>query len=617
VQLVNWMPSDTTTVFCLIGIAAVLMASNRVRFDLVALLVVVALILSGVLSVEAALSGFGSPVVVMIAGLLIIGEMLDRTGVARAVGDWILARGGKSEAQLLLLIMFSAGILGSVMSSTAIVAIFIPIVLRIAGETGISRSRILIPMSYAALISGMMTLIASPPNLVVVGELVSAGYDGLGLFSFSLIGLAVLGVAVLYILLLGRHLLPGDPEQTPAVGRQRTLTELWLAYRVDDEYDAVEITPQSPLVGTRIADTGLYANYGIRALARVRRDRRGRDDISLVSGDLKLQTGDILLISGGGEQQERLISEGKLRRFAGYAKSVQRWMWEIGMAEVLVHPDSRLIGSSVTESEFRTRYGLQVIGLRRAGAAIGDVEHDKLESGDSLLLYGPWSKIEHLNSHNHDFVVTHVPSEHSDVVPEYRKAPIALVIVGAMVLLSVLDVLPLLVAVLLAAIAAIMTGCLSAEHAYRSIHWSSLVLVAGMLPLADALEYTGGSAMIADGLFDMFGDAGPRAMLAIIFALTAVLGLVLSNTASAVLIAPIAIETAEAMQISPYPFAIAVLIAASAAFSTPVSTPVVTLVVEPGRYSFMDFIKVGVPLLLLTGMVTVLLTPLLFPFQGP
>lgn len=221
------MSGEITFVFVLIGVAAVLMASNRVRFDIVALLVLLSLMLSGILSVDEALSGFGSSVVILVAGLLIVGEMLARTGVARAVGDWILKKGGTNETRLLILVMVGAGVLGSVMSSTAVVAIFIPIVLRIAAETNLSASRMLIPMSYAALISGMLTLIATTPNLVVHEELIDAGYEGFGFFSFSLVGIAVLIVAVAYILFIGRRLLPGE-IQTTGSGRQgRSLFELW------------------------------------------------------------------------------------------------------------------------------------------------------------------------------------------------------------------------------------------------------------------------------------------------------------------------------------------------------------------------------------------------------
>lgn len=592
------------------------MASNRVRFDVVALLVVMSLIVTDVLSVSESLSGFGNTAVVMIAGLFVVGEMLDRTGVARAVGDKIFERGGQSELQLLVLIMISAGLLGSAMSSTAVVAIFIPIVLRIAAETSVAASRILIPMSYAALISGMTTLIASPPNLVITAELVSNGYEGLGFFSFSLIGLTVLAVAVVYMISLGGHLLPGGQADDAPTHRRRTIEDLWLQYDLDKHVDAVEITAESPLAGQQLSKSGLGSWYSTRMLIRVRRGARGQEVISLPTSGMMLETGDVLvLVAAEPALIEHLIDEQKLRKYAAFDQHVQRWTWEIGMASVLIHPDSSLIGRTVTESQFRTRYGLQAIAVRHGTTPVSDVETHKLGPGDSLMLHGPWSRIDVLKNENHDFVLTDVPIEREGVVEAFRKAPTALLILGAMVLLSILEVVPLVVCVLGAAIAAVLTGCLNAEQAYRSVRWNSLVLVAGMLPLADALQATGGSALIVEGLLEAFGDAGPGAMFTVLFFLTAMLGLVLSNTASAVLVVPIAITAAQALGVSPYPFAIAVLIAASAAYSTPVSTPVVTLVVEPGRYRFIDFVKVGTPLLVLTWLVALLITPLVFPYH--
>ena len=606
--------SDSTYVFALIGIVAILMVSNRFRFDAIALSVVIVLILGDVLTVREALSGFGSSIVVVIAGLFVVGEMLDRTGVARALGDWILSRSGKGEVKVLMLVMVSAGILGSVMSSTAVVAIFIPIVLRIATETGTNASRILIPMSYAALISGMMTLIASSPNVVVSGELVSAGLDGLGFFSFSLIGVSVLVVAVLYMVLFGRHLLGSRSGNGPGSVRSRTIEELWLQYRVDDLGEVVEIPPTSKLAGMEYGDTAIHDDYGVRVLYRVRRDDRGYEKITITSPGMELRPRDMLLIAGQKEQLARVAEDKNLIQIPFNKRRIQRWMWQMGAAEVLVHPDSSIIGSNVVETDFLNRYGLLAIGLRRRGTTISEFEDTRLEAGDGMLLVGPWSRIESLQSENHDFVVTEMPPERGDVVEAYDKAPIALTIVAAMVLLNVLDVVPLVVSVLGAAMAAVVTGCMNAKQAYRSIRWSSLVLVAGMLPLADALQQTGGSAIVVSLLLDSFGYAGPDVMLVVLFVLTALLGMVLSNTASAVLLAPIAITAANTLQVSPYPFAVAVLIAASAAYSTPISTPVVTLVVEPGKYSFTDFLKVGVPLLILTCLVTVLVTPLLFPY---
>lgn len=608
------MSGDTVFVFSLIAVAAVLMASNRVRFDIVALLVVLALILSGVLTVGEALSGFGSSVVILVAGLLVVGEMLDRTGVARAVGDWILKKGGTSETRLLIVIMAGAALLGSVMSSTAIVAIFIPIVLRVAAETSLSASRMLIPMSYAALISGMMTLIASPPNLVVSEELKVSGYQEFGFFSFSLVGLAVLVVAILYILFVGRRMLPGETGDSLSNKRGRSLLELWEDFRSDRAHLSLQISPTSPLSGRIIAQAELDIRYGVRIAGITRKSKGGEDRIAAPSPDTELIAGDVLVVVGRPEDTARMAKEQLLTPYTPTTQDQQRWLWELGGVTVLIHPESRLIGRTLQEAEFESRYNLQVLGIRRNGEAVPDYENVKLASSDSLLVIGPWSRIKPLQSQHHEFVVLEVPEELAEVVPAYRRMPRALVILAGMVLLSIFDLVPLVAAVLIAGLAAGATRCLTMEDAYRAIHWSSLVLVAGMLPLADALNKTGGTDLIVDTLTYGIGDASPNLMFAVLFFLTAGVGLVLSNTASAVLVAPIAIAAAEALHVSPYPFAIAVLIAASAAYSTPVSTPVVTLVVDPGRYKFMDFVRVGVPLLVLTYVVTALVAPLIFPF---
>ncbi len=610
------MSGETVFVFSLIAVAAALMASNRVRFDIVALLVVLALMLSGVLSVREALAGFGSPVVILVAGLLVIGEMLDRTGVAAAIGDWILKKGGTSETRLLIVIMVAAATLGAVMSSTAVVAIFIPIILRISAETNVNASKMLMPMSYAALISGMLTLIATTPNLVVHEELREAGYDGLGFFSFAPVGLAVLVVAVAYILLFGRSLLPGESKEPAGDKSGRSILELWERFRVDRSYESVQINPDSPFVGSTFAEIELESRYSVRVLGVMRQRSSGEERIASPEPNMELQAGDTLLIVGQPKDNDRLIAEQALTPVSGSKRNQQRWLWELGGVAVLIHPESGLLGKSVREIGFRNRFGAHVFGLRRQGEAMTDYKDVKLAASDSLLVVGPWSHIQQLQSRHHDFVVLEMPKEYKEVVPAYRRMPVALIILAAMVLLSIFDVVPLVAAVLMAVMAAVFSRCLTMEDSYRAIHWSSLVLVAGMLPLADALQKTGGTDIIVDALMNSVGDSGPSVMLTAIFFLTAGLGLFLSNTASAVLVAPIAIFAAEALGVSPYPFAVTVLIAASAAFVTPVSTPVVTLVVEPGRYSFMDFVKVGVPLLLLTYVVTLLVAPLIFPFSA-
>ncbi len=607
------MTTEAVFVFGLILAAAAAMASNRIRFDIVALLVVIALMLSGVLSVNQALSGFGSSVLILVAGLLVVGEMLARTGVARAVGDWILKQGGSNETRLLILIMVGAALLGAIMSSTAIVAIFIPIVLRIAAETSLNGSRLLLPMSYAALISGMLTLIATTPNIVVHEELKNAGFEGLGFFSFTLIGMGVLAVAIGYVLLIGRRLLSKEQAVEHPTSLARSIFELWAAYRTTEEYRRLRIEPDSPIANVTISESDL-SRGDVRVIGIDRLGAGGEDITTAPSPATDLRTGDELLVLGSLENIERVSREAKLTVMPETMKTRQRWLWELGAAAVLIHPDSSLIGKSLRESTFRDSYDLNVVGLRRGGEALPDFRDTPFQAADSLMVTGAWKRIRQLQALTHDFVLTEFPREIGDIVPSPRKMPIALGILVVMVLVTIFDLIPLVAAVLLAALAAVFTRCLTMEDAYESIHWPSLVLIAGMLPLADALDVTGGTAVLVDLLMTTVGEAGPYVVMSVLFVLTAVLGLVLSNTASAVLVAPIAIYAAASLGASPYPFAVAVLIAASCAYSTPVSTPVVTLVVEPGGYSFADFLKVGVPLLLLSYLVTLVLTPLVFPF---
>jgi len=608
------MSGDTTFVFALIGIAAALMASNRVRFDIVALLVVLALILSEVLTVGEALAGFGSPVVILVAGLLVVGEMLARTGVARAVGNSILKHGGGNETRLLVLIMVGAALLGSVMSSTAVVAIFIPIVLRIAAQTDVAAPRMLLPMSYAALISGMLTLIATTPNIVVHEELIEAGFSGFGFFSFAPIGAAVLVVAVAYFVLIGRRLLRADVAEEMEKQRTRSIIDMWDEYRVDREYANLALPAESELAGQLIAESGIGTRYQVRLLGLLRRSGRKEEHVVTPDPQLALQSGDVLLLVGDPDHIRKMSLEHALDPHPACERYRQRWLWELGCATVLIHPDSQLLGKTLREAEFHSRFGLHVVGLRRGGEPIADFEDVELATADSLLVAGSWTNVQQLDNVAHDFVIMETPAEQADTVPEQRRMPIALSILTGMVLLTIFDVVPLVVAVLLAALAAVTSRCLTMEDAYRAIPWSSIVLIAGMLPLADALNATGGTRLIVDALMDGVGDASPYVMLSVIFWLTAALGLVLSNTASAVLVAPIAIYAANALGVSPYAFGIGVLIAASAAYSTPVSTPVVTLVVEPGRYRFADFLKLGLPLLFLTYVTTLIVAPIVFPF---
>jgi len=518
------MTTEAVIVFSIIAVAAILMASNRMRFDIIALLVVTTLMLSGVLTVGEALAGFGSSVVVLVAGLLVIGEMLARTGVATAVGDWILKKGGSNETRLLILIMVGAALLGAVMSSTAIVAIFIPIVLRIAAETNLNASRMLMPMSYAALISGMLTLIATTPNIVVHEELKASGFSGFGFFSFAPVGFAVLVVSVMYILLIGRHVLSRDAGKSGGDKRGRSIDDLWQDFSLGEDYSNLRIEARSPLVGKTIADSLMESQYRARIIGVLRQLSSGEERLCAPAPDTELKVGDSLLVVGKPADFERLLSEQSLTLLTPAARDRQRWLWELGAATILIHPESELIDKSLRDAEFRSNDDVHVFGLRRAKESVADFKDIKLRSADSLFVVGTWPKIHQLQQQTHDFIVTELPSEHEDIVPSYRRMPIALAILSAMVLVTLFDVIPLVPAVILASLAAIFTRCLTMEDAYRAIHWSSLVLVAGMLPLADALDKTGGTQIIVDALMSTAGESGPYMMLTLIFFLTAGLG---------------------------------------------------------------------------------------------
>ncbi|MGI9591956.1 MAG: SLC13 family permease [Myxococcota bacterium] len=608
------MNPDLAIVLGVLGVAVVLFSSGRVRLDVTALLVVMALMLTEVLTPREALAGFGDPVVLLVAGLLVVGEMMTRTGVSHAMGRWLMRVGGSSETRLMMMMMLAAAALGSLMSSTAVVAVFIPVVLTVAAKTNLNASRLLMPLSFAALVSGMLTLIATTPNLVVSAELQAKGLEPFHFFSFTPIGLAVLAVAMAYMWLVGRHLLPGG-QVAPPKSDSRTMADLHSGFGLEDRGHRLKVLDDSPLVGRTLGETKIGSRSQARVIGIERPGRRGgREFLPSPGSDAEIHAGDVLCLVSGSPEAQSLASADRLEILTVGDDDRALWTNELGMAVVLVSPDSRLEGETLRGSAFRSAHSLHVLGVRRRGRIVPDFTDEPLEAGDSLLVLGSWHAISRLKGDTRDFVVLALPEELDEVAPARNKGLVALLILAGMVVLAAADVVPVVAAVLLAALAAVFTRCLSMEDGYAAICWSSIVLIAGMLPIADALERTGGVDLAVEAMVDGLGEAGPYLLMTVFFFLTAGLGLVLSNTATAVLVAPIALRAAAVLDVSPYPLAMAVAIAASAAFVTPVSTPVVTLVVAPGNYRFLDFVKVGLPLLLLTWLTTLLVTPIFFPF---
>lgn len=610
------MNGELIWVLCLLAVAIVLFATGRIRMDAIALLVIVAFILSDTLTLNEAFSGFSDPNVILIAALFIIGDGLVRTGVATSMGAWLINVAGSSETKMLVYLMLTVAGLGAFMSSTGVVAIFIPVVLSVATRMQISPSRLMMPLSFAGLISGMMTLVATPPNMVINSELLRAGLGGFGFFSVTPIGLVVLLLGVIYMLLM-RFMLKGDTQDLSREGKKRSsFRDLIKAYRLTGRARRLAIRPGSPMIGQRLDDLKLRERYGANVIG-VERWRRFRRVIVNVNGVSEFRAGDVLLIdiSAADVDLRQFCGEQMLEPMVLRGEYFSEQALDVGMAEISLIPDSECVGKTVREIAFRTRYGLNIVGLRRDGAAIeGPVVDEPLQVGDIMLVVGNWRQISQLAQAGRDFVVHNMPIEESEASPAHSQAPHAIFCLVLMIALMLTDEIPNPVAAIIACLLMAKFRCIDAASAYKSIHWPSIILIVGMMPFALALQKTGGIDLIVKGLMDIGGGWGPYFMSVCLFVMCAVIGLFISNTATAVLMAPVALAAARSMDVSPYPFAMIVAMAASAAFMTPVSSPVNTLVLGPGKYHFSDFVKIGVPFTVLVMVVCVVLIPMLFPF---
>lgn len=610
------MNGELIWVLSLLAIAVALFATGKVRMDAIALMVIVAFVLSGTLTLNEAFSGFSDPNVILIAALFIIGDGLVRTGVATKMGAWLVSVAGNSETKMLVYLMLTVAGLGAFMSSTGVVAIFIPVVLSVSARMNTSPSRLMMPLSFAGLISGMMTLVATPPNLVVNSELLREGLHGFSFFSVTPIGLVVLILGIVYMLAV-RFMLKTENGESARDGRKRsTFRDLIREYHLTGRARRLAIRPGSPMIGQRLDDLKLRERYCANVIG-VERWRRFRRVIVNVNGVSEFRARDVLLI-------DMSASDVDLRQFCGeqmLEPMVLRGEYfadqalDVGMAEVSLIPDSEMIGKTVREIAFRTRFGLNIVGMKRDGEAMdASVVDEPLQLGDILLVVGNWRQIALLAKRGRDFVVLNMPVEVDDASPAHSQAPHAIFCLVLMVALMLTDEIPNPIAAIIACLLMGKFRCINAESAYKAIHWPSIILIVGMMPFALALQKTGGVDLVVKGLMDVAGSEGPYLMLGCLFVMCAAIGLFISNTATAVLMAPIALAAAKSMGVSPYPFAMVVAMAASAAFMTPVSSPVNTLVLGPGKYSFSDFVKIGVPFTVLVMVVCVLLIPVLFPF---
>lgn len=605
----------------ILALSAALFVSGRVRSDLVAVCSALALVLCGVLTPEEALSGFSNPVVAMMAGLFIVGGGIFSTGLAKMAGSRILSLAGTSETRLFMLVMAATAAVGAFVSNTGTVALMLPIVVSMARGAGLSPSRFLMPLAFAGSMGGMLTLIGTPPNLIVRDALVSAGYAPLSFFSFTPVGIICIVTGTAALIPLSRWFLRGKSATGSGRGG-KSLEQLTEEYRLTESLMRLRVSAGAEVTGRTVKELDVHGRYGVTVI-EVRRttsknNRLLRRVTQFSVADVKLAEGDVLYLTGPAEGTRLFAAENRLEVLPGKERRKRLNFYDVGMAEVLLLPASKFTGRTVAETDLRKRLGLNVLGVRRHSTyLLTDIKDIRLHASDVMLVQGPWENISRLTENDGEWVVLGSPLKEAARVTLDYKAPAAALIMLLMVAAMAFDFIPVapVTAVMLAAVAMIVSGCLrGVEAAYKTINWESIILFGAMLPMSVALEKTGASTLISGALVDTFGGGGPYLLLAAVYLTTSVLTFFISNTVTAVLMAPIALSAAAGSGVSAVPMLMAVTVAASMCFASPFSTPPNALVMSAGSYTPLDYVKVGLPLQLLMAVVMIVTLPLVFPF---
>lgn len=593
---------------------------GKIRADVVALIALLVLAISGTITVPEALSGFSNPIVIMMIGLFVVGGAIFNTGLAKMIGARLLKLGGKSETRLFLLVMGATAFIGAFVSNTGTVALMLPIVVSMAAGSDIKASRLLMPLAFASSLGGMMTLIGTPPNLVIAEVWEEAGHQPLSFFTFFPAGFICLIAGTLLLIPLSKWFLSRKRSDDKSADAQaKSIGDLVDEYGLESHLSALSIPDGSTIEGQTLARLSLRSRFGLDVLEVRRENNRGRllNSVSQHAADpsAPLSAGETLYVRGDKAEVDRFAVEYGLIQDDRPDDGLK--FYDIGMAEIVPMPDSPIINKKIADIGFRSNYGVNVIGIRRRNGSIitSSIGNIAVRPSDVLLVQGSWKDISRLSRERQSWVVIGQPLDEAAKVTIDYKAPLAAAIMIGMVGVMMFDIIPAVIAVLVAALLMVLTGCFrNIEDAYRTINGESIVLIAAMMPMSFALEKTGVSEMVAGSLVGILGSMGPVALLAGVFFTTSVLTLFISNTATAVLMAPIALESALAFGVSPLPFLFAVTYGASLCFASPFSTPPNALVMPAGQYSFMDYIKVGLPLQLLLGILMIFTIPLFFPF---
>ena len=616
---------------------------GRVRADIVALTALAALLVLGILTPAEALAGFSSPIVIMMIGLFVVGGAIMQTGLAKLTGNKLMALSRGNETITFLLVMLVTSFIGAFVSNTGTVALMMPIIMSIAAGSGMQSSRFLMPLAFAGSLGGMLTLIGTPPNLVIDEVLTAAGYQPLAFFSFFPVGIIVIAIGIIVLMPLSKIFLSksqGNKKKKNA----KSLDDLVDEYRLLDNLHRF-IVPSSrtsaardengnrmDIVGKTLKELSIQKKYGV-SIIEIRNEKKSRlglvKDVNqnMAKSSSTIQVHDTLYIIGDEQKMQRFARDYGLRKM----KDVKIDFYDLGLTEIVVMPTSNFVGLRIGEANLRKRFGINVLGVKRGSSSSSSSEGGrggseyitdnliaaKLHVGDMLLVQGEWTNLAHLTADTTNWVVLDQPEKTADKVLLDYKAPVAAAIMLLMIAMMVFDFIPVapVTAVIIAGLLTVFAGCFrNVEAAYKTINWESIVLIAAMMPMSTALEKTGASALVSQGLVDSLGAMGPTALLAGIYFTTSLMTMFISNTATAVLMAPIALVAAQQVGVSPYSFLFAVTLGASMCFASPFSTPPNALVMKAGGYTFMDYVKVGLPLQIIIGVVMTFVLPLLFEY---
>ena len=611
-----------TLMLIILFITIVLFVWGKYSPDVVALVSMLSLFLVGILTLEETLSGFSNPTVIMIASLFIIGEGLSQTGWTALAGKKLISLAKNSVPKLLIIITLGSGVLSGFVSNTGTVATLLPATISSAWSIGTMPSKILIPVAFGSNTGGLLTLTGTPPNIIVNNSLIEAGYDGFSFFEFALIGLPLLIIAILYFRFIGFKLLPKNKTNNKPINIDSTLHEWIEAYKIENDYYRLRIRSISPLINTKISEWDLENEYQIN-IVRLKRRHPNRlkgtqPFIELPEKDTELRYHDIITVKGTTESINKLMITFRLGLLPKESvKSELRHNLinqEVGMSEVLVTPKSFLIGRKIKIQDYFKRYGVQVLATSRNRKPFID-EEIRVNSGDSFIIRGPWENIEKLKNNHKNVVVVGRPEELLKDVDELTgKSFIALAALLIMIVLLVVKAVPGAIAALISAGIVLFSGCVPFSKAYKSISFTSVVMIAAMIPMGLAIQKTGAAEMISNSIISVLGKEKPILLIGGIFILTTTFSQFINNSATAVLMAPIVILAANKLNISPEPVLITIAISASTAFLTPIGTTTNAMVMSSGGYKFMDYFKVGFPLLIIFLITTLLLVPIIWPF---